>query len=191
MQSRSPARLSWLKWGAPLAIAVLLGAVVGGLLLDRATARPSAASAGQVPKAQPQNSGLTEIEFSPDAQAHPDSSKIHWTLQLHFNAINLRQYDTWKNTVVQAKQRQLPEAKWKREYESTRDSAIKVHRIEPGPNDSLRLLLSFVSTQKPSDAPSGLKEPCLNWSVVYPVVLDSGAFRVDVTPPGAAVARPC
>lgn len=176
----------------PLTVLVLIGAVGGGLVLQRAfPAQPRTAGQPGSPAVQQSPSDIAEISFTPDAQAHPDSARIHWTLQLHFNAINMRQYETWKNTVVEERQQQLPEDEWQKAYASTRDAAIKVHRIEPGPDDSLRLLLSFVSIQNPADAPAGLHSPCVRWRAVYPLVLDRGAFRVDTTPPGGAIAEPC
>lgn len=178
-------------WGVPLAVFVLLGAVGCGFLLQRlypAATEPLRQSAQPSPRP---SSDIAPIEMTPDALAHPDAAKIQWTLQLHFNAINMRQYETWKNTVVVQLQQRMPEDEWHRAYSTTRDAAIKVQRIEPGPGNSLRLLLTFISTQNPNDAPGGLNASCVRWRSVYPLVLESGAFRVDVPPSGGAIAQPC
>lgn len=194
MQSTSPvgrSRNSWLKWGVPIAVIVLLAAGVGGVTAQRYYSEPSGMPGvmGGVPA---QGDQYANIELSPDAEAHPDSADIRWTLQMHFNAINMRRYETWKATVVAEKQRQLPEDKWQQEYATTRDAAVKVHRVEPGPKDSLRILMTFVSTQDPQDAPPGLESSCLRWSVVYPMVVDAGGFRLDTNSlPGSALAVRC
>ena len=193
MQSNSPSgpRHSWLKWGVPIAVLVLLAAGAGGVAAQRFyPGDPVPISLPGIPAEE--NSEFATIELTPDAQAHPDHEDVSWTLRMHFNAINTRRYETWKATVVAAKQQQLPEDKWLEEYSTTRDAAIKVHRIEPGPKDSLRILMTFVSTQNPDDAPAGLKASCLRWRVVYPMVVDSGAFRLDTSSlPGSALAVPC
>ncbi|WP_344929547.1 hypothetical protein [Saccharopolyspora gregorii] len=195
MQSYSPAgrsQHSWWKWGVPIAALVLIAAGVGGVAAQQYY--PDSVSAGIDPgvPGQPESSEYANIEFTPDAEAHPDHADIRWTLQMHFNAINTRRYETWKTTVVAAKQQQLPEDKWQREYATTRDAAIKVHRIEPGPDDSVRVLMTFVSTQDPKDAPAGMQSACLRWRVVYPMVVDGGGFRLDTNSlPGSALAVPC
>lgn len=174
----------------PIAVLMLLAAGVGGIAAQRFYVTPSGApSVGGSPT---QSDQLANIELTPDVEAHPDSADIRWTLQMHFNAINMRRYETWKATVVPEKQRQLPEDKWQQEYATTRDAAVKVHRVEPGPKDSLRILMTFVSTQDPQDAPPGLESPCLRWSVVYPMVIDAGGFRLDTNSlPGSALAVRC
>ncbi|WP_243789373.1 hypothetical protein [Saccharopolyspora gloriosae] len=194
MQAKSPAgrsNHSWLKWGVPIAVLVLLAAGVGGIIAQRSYSSPVRAG---MPGGTPESDGshLANIEFTPDAEAHPDSADIRWTLQMHFNAINMRRYETWKATVVEEKQKQLPEDKWQQEYATTRDAAVKVHRVEPGPKDSLRILMTFVSTQDPKAAPPGLESSCLRWSVVYPMVVDAGGFRLDTNSlPGSALAVRC
>lgn len=194
MQSNSPAGRSphsWLKWGVPIAVIMLLAAGVGGLAAQRYYVEPTGVP-GIAGGMSQQSDQLANPEFTPDAEAHPDSADIRWTLQMHFNAINMRRYETWKATVVEEKQRQLPEGKWQQEYATTRDAAVKVHRVEPGPKDSLRILMTFVSTQDPHDAPPGLESSCLRWSVVYPMVVDAGGFRLDTNSlPGSALAVRC
>lgn len=174
----------WLKWGVPLAIVVLVAAALSGLAGrsfyedgNASAAPPDGASPSGTepvtPPAQPGSIVLTE-----DASEHPDHETVRWVLQTHFDAINFHRYDTWKTTVVAAKQAELPEEKWKREYASTRDSDIVVHRIESGADDSLRVLLTFTSRQDPEDSPDGLS-PCVRWRVVYPLVQESGGMRLD------------
>jgi hypothetical protein len=192
---------SWLKWGVPLVGVVLLAAAVGGLgarhldnrdlsvaLLDKPPL-PSASPAQGPPGKEP---GSSVVEFSPGAEEHPDSGKVRWLLQIHFLSINEKRYDQWATTVVAAKRQELPESKWRNEYSTTTDGTIKVHEIEPGPDDSLRVMLSFTSVQDPSHAPPQVRERCVRWRVVYPLLQDSNDLRLDTSKlPGSAVPAPC
>lgn len=182
----------WLKWGVPLAVVVLVAAVLGGLAGrslyedDNASAAPPDGTDPAPPRAHPGSIVLTE-----GAKAHPDHRTVRWLLQTHFDAINFHRYDTWKTTVVAAKQAELPEEKWNREYASTRDSDIVLHRIEPGADDSLRVLLTFTSRQDPENSPNK-QSPCLRWRVVYPLVHESGGMRLDTSGlPGSFRYTPC
>lgn len=173
--------ISWLKWGAPLVVLVFAAATAGGVALR--THYGNADTAGVTEPATPPATAPAapgRIEFSADANAHPDHETVRWLLETHFNAINFRRYDTWKTTVVAAKQRELPQNKWFREYASTQDSDIRVHRIESGAKDSLRVLLTFTSVQDPEDSPDKASG-CLHWRVIYPLVQDSGGLRLDTS----------
>ncbi|MDR7300883.1 hypothetical protein [Haloactinomyces albus] len=145
-------------------------------------------SASAVPEKAP---GSARVKLSPSAAEHPDHAAVRILLQTHFNSINLKRYDRWKTTVVAEKQRRLPESSWRAEYRTTRDGSIRVLRIMPGPQDSFRVLLTFTSTQAPSDAPPSMQVPCLRWRVVYPVVRDSGGLRFGVGLPDSSLPRPC
>lgn len=150
-----------------------------------ATSLPASTSATEPPTA-PEG-----IQLSGDARSHPDHETVRWLLQTHFDAINFRRYDTWKTTVVTAKHLELPEGKWYSAYGSTRDSHVRVHRIESGVDDSLRVLLSFTSRQDPQDAPDQSSE-CLRWQVVYSLVQDSAGLRLDTSRlPGSFRYTPC
>lgn len=135
--------------------------------------------------------GSGRVELSPSAADHPDHAAVRILLQTHFNSINLKRYDRWKTTVVEEKQRRQPESAWREEYRTTRDGSIRIVRIMPGPDDSFRVLLTFTSTQDPSDAPPSMQVPCLRWRVVYPVVRESGGLRFGTGLPGSSLSRPC
>lgn len=180
-RSTGPTGNPWLKWGVPLVVLMLIAAVLSGLAWRRTyeneradiTPRdvaPTRTESGETP---PGGVGLT-----PDARAHPDHETVRWVLQTHFNAINFRRYDTWKTTVVEAKQQEMPEEKWRREYATTKDSDFLVHRIESGADDSLRVLLTFTSRQAAENSPDK-RSPCLQWRVVYPLVQEAGGMRLD------------
>lgn len=184
----------WLTWGLPIAVLVLLAAATGGVAIRTLYASPDGSAQPPPPATPPgpvEEPGSPVVELSPGAMGHPDHQTVRVLLQTHFDAVNVRRYDTWKTTVVSARQQQLPKSKWFAEYESTHDGNIKVHWIESGPDDSLRAMLSFTSVQDPADAPPSMPEPCLRWRVVYPLVQDSGGLRLDTGLPGSALFDKC
>lgn len=185
----------WLKAGVPTTLLVLVAAVGGGMVAQRAF--PDAAAADSVeqmfraPEPEP-TPAPQEIALSPSAQRHPDRAQVVDLLDAHFASINAMDYEAWKPTVVPEKWEYLPEDAWRREYDSTQDSFVRVHRIEPGLDDSLRVQLTFQSRQDPEHAPPQLPERCVQWSVVYALVTDGPRFRLDVTGlSGSALVSEC
>lgn len=154
----------------------------------RGTSVAPAPSTSAAPGGQP---GPGRVELSRSVARHPDHAAVRILLQTHFNSINLKRYDRWKTTVVPEKQRRQPESAWRDDYESTRDGSITVRRLVPGPRDSLRVMLSFTSTQDPADAPPSMRVECLRWRVVYPIVRASGGLRLGVGLPGSSLFLPC
>ena len=164
----------WLIRGVLIAVAVLLVATATGFAVRMAQSesRPAPGSRSPAPVSP-------VVEFSQDALQYPDSARVRQVLQLHFDSINFKGYDQWRATVVEAKKRELPEPTWRDEYATTRDSEILVKRIEPAPDKTLRVLLSFKSTQDQADAPAQLQKPCVHWHVVYPLVREGRVLRLD------------
>lgn len=184
----------WLTWGAPIAILVLLVAAAGGIaarsLLPPVTgsappSNPSAAGPAVVPR------GDDVVVLSPGAADHPDHETVRWLLQFHFGSINQKRYDQWKTTVVSLKVKDMPERRWRDEYGTTQDRDIHVYWIETGPDQALRVMLSFTSLQDPKHGPPGKKVPCLRWHVTYPLVHDPDGLRLDTTLPGSSLSDPC
>ncbi|GAA0532897.1 hypothetical protein GCM10011581_17660 [Saccharopolyspora subtropica] len=168
---------SWFTWGLALSVVVLLAAVGGGVLLAR-----EVYSVPPVEQPQSQAQSIRSplgITYSADAAAHPDFAQIDLLLGNHFNSINTKSYDLWKSTVVPSKWDELPEQRWRQSYGSTEDRQMMVHRIERGPDDSLLVMLTFMSTQDKSQAPPQLRETCIVWNVVYPVVVYDRTLRLD------------
>ncbi|MEV0705505.1 hypothetical protein AB0I53_47395 [Saccharopolyspora sp. NPDC050389] len=187
---------SWLKWGIPLAIVVLLGAAGGGVLLSQYVYRD--AFLAQRSDASPEPDGkITSplgIVYTPDAAIHPDQPNVQALLDNHFRSINDRSYDLWKSTVVPSKWLELPKDKWVDSYGTTRDFGWTVQRIDPGPDGSLLVMLTFMSNQAPEDAPPQAKSTCVTWNVVYPLVLDETrqGLRLDTSKlPNSALFKPC
>ena len=191
---------SWLKWGIPLAVIVLLAAGGGGVLLaqqvyygERESRSPGIESAPSGVVVAQQKVSRSGVEYSPDAAAYPDQRIIEGLLDNYFDGINRRNYELWKSTVPPSKWRELPLSKWFDDYGSTTDFDIKVHRIDPGQDRSALVMLSFKSDQDIVDAPPQAKARCVQWDVVYPVVVDEdGNAVLDISKlPNSATAVPC
>ena len=189
--------LSWVKWGVPVTAVVLLAAAAGGLGVRGlyGMARENSASPPTTPtsvRPHGPEPGSPVVELSPGTAEHPDSRKVRSLLQTYFDSINDGRYDWWAATVVAGKRQELPEGKWRDEYSTTRDGSITVQQLEPGLNNSLQVFLTFTSVQDPSHAPPQLREPCVRWRVVYPLVQDSGDLRLDVSRfPGSSLPTRC
>lgn len=136
--------------------------------------------------------GPATVELTLDAAAHPQHEDVRVLIQQYFDSINSRNYEAWKGTVTRARVQSKPPAKWKSEYQSTKDGSILVYRIDSLPKGDLRLLVAFTSTQDPSAAPPELPAPCLHWNLVLPVTLEGGHLRVDaVTGAATPEMSPC
>ena len=186
MRSRSP----WLARGVPLALVVLLAAVAAGALLRSGRAGAPAPPAPSGPRLPAPVAPL--VRFSPRALEHPDSARARQVLQIHFDAINVKSFEQWKPTVVPSKRREKTESQWRSDYATTRDTNIVVVRIEPAPDESLRVLMTFDSHQDPKHAPPQLRVPCVHWRVVYPLVRQGRVLQLDTGRfPGRALVSPC
>lgn len=184
----------WLKVGAPTTLLVLVAAVGGGLAAQRIYPDAAADSVEQMFRAPAPDPAPApqQVTLSPAAQRHPDHAQVVDLLDAHFASINAMDYAAWKPTVVPEKWEELPEQEWRQEYASTQDSFVRVHRIEPGLDDSLRVQLTFQSRQDPEHAPPQLPERCVQWSVVYSLVTDGPQYRLDVTGlSGSALVSEC
>ncbi|MEU5848724.1 hypothetical protein [Saccharopolyspora shandongensis] len=187
---------SWLKWGIPLAIVVLLGAAGGGVLLSQYVYRDTALAQRADVTPEPGGGGRSPwgIVYTAGAAAHPDLAAVQALLDNHFRSINEKNYDLWKSTVVRSKWLELPKDKWTTSYDTARDFELTVHRIDPGPDGALLVMLTFRSNQAIEDAPAQAKSTCVTWNVVYPLVLDETGqgLRLDTSKlPNSALFKPC
>ncbi|EWC61445.1 hypothetical protein UO65_3298 [Actinokineospora spheciospongiae] len=182
------------RWVLPVVLVAVVLTAVAGLLarefyLDPVTRTSPPASAvvpteSAVPAAaQP---GPRDVRGTADAVGHPLYETTRQLLQTHFDAINGKNYDRWKTTVTDDRVKAMPEPDWQRNYATTTDGTIVVYRIETGPPNTARVLLTFVSKQDPADAPPELPVDCIRWSVVYPLILTGGQWRLDMTATGAS-----
>lgn len=133
------------------------------------------------PSEQP---GLDTVQMTPDAAQHPYTATVRRLLQAYFDGINGRSYERWRISVSAARVKDMPEAKWRNDYQTTRNGSILVRRIESAPDGTLRILLSFTSTQKVADAPTELPSGCIRWDLMWPLAYELGEWRIAAVPPG-------
>jgi hypothetical protein len=133
--------------------------------------------------------GGTDVTLTADAYASPWRDKIQPLLQDYFDAINQKRYDQWRASVTADRARQEPQSTWLRDFRSTHDSDIAVYRIDPAPDNGLRVLLSFRSRQAFADAPNDFPYACIQWQVVWPLSWVSDAWRLDIGSAGATPLR--
>ena len=121
-----------------------------------------------------------------DASAHPMYETVRTVLQGYFDAINNRDYSRWQATVTKDRISSQPEQVWRHAYQTTRDGSVVVYRIESGPPERARVLMSFISVQDPADAPPELPEDCIQWHVVFALTVEGGVWKVDTGPTALA-----
>lgn len=171
----------WLFAAVLLAVVVALG---GGLLARNWYEQPTKVTRhAQPPKSSsPPSSGRPgspTVGLSGDASDHPHSRAVRSTLQRYFDAINKGDYDQWLSAVTPDRAEEKTRLRWQHEYRSTKDGDIMVYRIERAGSGRLRVLLRFVSMQDSQDAPPDFAHHCIRWRVVFPLTLQSGAWKLD------------
>ena len=140
-----------------------------------AVAPPSQAS---VPgSAQP---GPTAVAFAPDFAAYPQQGQLLSVLQTYFNAINDKRYDEWLSVVTPTFAAEQSKDQFLLGYRSTHDGSIFVYRVDPAPENGLRVLVGFTSTQALADAPATNLHTCIHWQVVLPVAWDANRKQWEI-----------
>lgn len=166
-----------------VAVGGLLG--VAGLRLAQMRAVPMAA-----PRALPaQGAGTTTLEVSTDAWAYAEAPAVQDVLSRYFDAINTKNYAAWTGTVTPALAAQQSESSWRQGYASTVDGTIRLSRIDQAAPGRMIALVSYLSVQRPEDAPDGLKAPRICWRASYPLVGDPP--RIDVGQTGSILRGAC
>jgi hypothetical protein len=179
------------RWILPVVLVAVLVTAAAGLVARAVYTRPvDAATAAIVPNANPvppaDQPGDPTVTATTDAAAHPLYEPVRALLQTYFDAINARHYDKWRTVVSARRAKFQPEKDWGVAYRSTRDGSITIYRIESGPSDAARILLSFTSVQDPKDAPLELPERCIRWKVIFPITLEDGTWKLDSGPTSSA-----
>ncbi|PRY34094.1 hypothetical protein [Umezawaea tangerina] len=181
------------RWVLPTAVLVAAASVAGGFLARDLYQRPASPGAsGTAPSTSSTSSSVPRsnqpgdpaVTLSVDASFHPDGTRVKEVLQRYFDAINSRDFQTWRTVVTKDFSRPFTEAKWQRDYDSTTDGTVMVQRIEAASTDRLRVMISFISVQDPTKAPVELPEDCIRWHVVYPLRNEDDSLRVDTGPEG-------
>jgi hypothetical protein len=179
------------RWIFPVVLVAVIITAAAGLVARAVYTQPvEAATSAVVPNQKPvppaDQPGDAIITVAADAAAHPLYGTIRGLLQTYFDAINGRRYEQWRTVVSARRAKFQPEKDWRAAYRTTRDGSIILYRIESGPTDSARILISFTSVQEPRDAPLELPEGCIRWKVVFPVALEDGAWKLDSGPTSSA-----
>lgn len=175
-------------WVLPVIVIVVMVTALGGFVAHDAYRRPAAATSSP-PVSTSMSSdgasiaaGLIPVRLSRDAASYPLSSAAASVVQRFFDAINNKRYDEWRSIATAARIARQPLAQWLDAYGSTQDSEIDIYRIDPAPEDSLRVLLGFVSHQSADKAPKGFPFTCIRWHVVFPLTLVRGEWKLDADP---------
>ncbi|MEV6876500.1 hypothetical protein [Amycolatopsis sp. NPDC051128] len=188
----APAPSSRQRWLVPVVVVVLSVTVGSGLLareIYRRPDRPDAdTSASAVPSSaisgEPAAAGA--VRMTDDARVHPQAGAVRKLLETYFDAINTKQYQLWVSTVSSKRAGQQPIDEWNDGVRTTKDSDVLVYRIERGAGSSLRVLVGFRSEQAVVDAPLFFREPCIQWRLVLPIIVDKekGALKIDTVDGG-------
>lgn len=174
-----------------LAVAVVAGVALRGLrdAPGQAARKPTGKTA--VPTTLGKEPGAATVLLVGDVAGHPKAAAVRSVLQDYFDAINTGDYRLWTRTVTGDRSQQLGQSAWQRQYRSTLDGGIVVHRLEARPDGGLTVLLSFTSVQDPADAPPDTPARCLRWRVSYALEPESGDLRLAPTPPTTSLHTPC
>jgi len=168
-------------------VAIVLAAlvVVGG-----AAALASRGRSGP-PEVPAEGAGSSEVELSADAAEHPAADLVLSQLQRHYDAINDRDYEEWRATVVPARAAALGEAEWQEAYATTQDGSIRVERIDRDDTSDGGLLVRvrFISTQDVANAPPDLQVERICWRSTLP--MRGTPPLIDVTGGGSSAREAC
>jgi hypothetical protein len=168
---------------AAVAIVLAVLVVVGG-----AAALASRGPSGP-PEVPDDGAGSSEVELSPDAAEHPSADAVRAQLQRHYDAINGRDYEQWRATVVPARAESLGEAEWRKAYASTEDGSVRVARIDPDADGGLLVRVWFISTQAVENAPPDLPAERICWRSTLP--MRGTPPLIDVTGGGSSAREQC
>ncbi len=170
-----------------MVLTVVLLVVLGGgasaawaLGKTRGTAVPAGYSAGP--------SADETVQLSDSAQQHPQATEVRQTLQRYFDAINQRDFDTWRLTVSADQSVNQASADWVHEYSTTVDSNLMVAQID---DDPLRARLMFTSEQSTEFAPKRLPAACINWDLTYLITEQDGSLVLSGIDPNAQSMTAC
>jgi hypothetical protein len=129
--------------------------------------------------------GPPTVNGTVDAVAHPLYRTLRELLQTYFDAVNAKDYARWSSVVTYERQTNQPEQEWRKEYNTTQDGSIVMHRVEARGDGTARVLLTFTSTQAVENAPEELPRPCIHWNVVWAFSTEDGDWKLSAGPASA------
>lgn len=170
------------RWVLPVVLVAMIATAVGALVARQIYAEPETSPSVVLPSDHPlppnEQPGDTTVAGTSDATEHPLYETVRQLLQTYFDAINDRRYEQWR-TVVTRNLGKIPEEKWRADYRSSKDGSIVVRRIETGPPNTARVLVSFTSVQDLEHAPYELPAECIHWRLVLPFTVEDGTWKLD------------
>ncbi|HWC80645.1 MAG TPA: hypothetical protein VG756_11845 [Pseudonocardiaceae bacterium] len=180
-----PGRSSSRWWLAPLIGLIVLFTAGAGLAArsiyhqSSTTTATSSGTSSAPPTSTSVPPGSTQVQLSADVTQYPLGNTVRQLLQTYFDATNDKNYQQWTSVATEARIVQTPRTTWLSGLKTTHDSDITVYRIDVAPQNGLRVLLAFTSTQDIKDAPDYAPYKCINWSVVWPLSLENNQWKLD------------
>jgi hypothetical protein len=177
-------------WLLPVLLITVIATALGGLLARALYAEPPASPPPAVVATSPsvapgKQPGPAVVRGTADAVAHPLYRTLQPLLQVYFEAVNAKDYARWATVVSAERQANQPEEMWLKDYRTTKDGNIVMHRIEARGDGTARVLLTFTSTQDVADAPGELPYGCIHWNVVWAFSTEDGAWKLAAGPSAA------
>jgi hypothetical protein len=174
------------RWLLPVVLVVMIITAAAAVVARTVYTEPAEANATRplaVPNGRPlpasEQPGDGTVMAAPDAASHPLFENVRQLLQANFDAINTKNYGLWQSVVSATRVKSQPREVWLKAYRSSKDGSIVVQRIEVGPPDTARVMLTLTSVQDPADAPPELPESCIHWQVVFPLAIENGAWKLN------------
>lgn len=180
MSTGSPRQL----WLLPVLLITVIATALGGLLArdlyseQPASPPPTVVATSPSPGPTEEQPGPATVNGTADAVSHPLYGTLRGLLQTYFDAVNAKDYEKWSSAVTYERQTFQPENEWRKEYNTTQDGSIVMHRVEARGGGTARVLLTFTSTQAVENAPVELQEPCIHWNVVWAFSTEDGDWKL-------------
>ncbi|WP_199443383.1 hypothetical protein [Umezawaea beigongshangensis] len=193
--------MSSVRWLVPVVLAVAAASVGAGVVARDVYTRPNGGARTTIVVSTPLTTstaasaelpGDPTVQLSQDAAVHPDGEVVRGVLQRYFDSINDKNYDNWRDAVTRERGGQYDRARWNLDFSTSRDGDVLVHRIDDASVDTLRVLLSFTSTQELTRAPADFQHSCIRWRVVHLLAWEDGELKMEAGPQGRTPQRdPC
>lgn len=185
------ARSSDRRWLVTLTVVlvVVLVALIGvaGLRLAQMRSAPLG-----VPRIYPDSgAGGTTFEISSDVMGYASAPAVEGVLTRHFDAINQHNYAAWTSTMTPAAVAEQTQVLWTKFYAhpNTVVGTIRLARIDEVGPGRVVALVSYLTSQKPEDAPGGLNLAQVCWRVSY--WMTGAQPKIDVGGPGSVTRGKC
>ncbi len=179
---------------------VAVAAVVVGLGVRTLIPEPEETQRGGAVNAAPgttttppasEEPGPATVQFSPDAREHPEAPAIQQLLTAYFEAINNKSYEKWRGLVTAEVGQAFTSEQWHAAYSSTKDGSILVRRVINASGGTLRVMLTFTSTQDVDKSPQDNPSTCSRWQAIYTLGWEGRSVRVGKGSPLNTFNKPC